>query len=123
MLWNSSSIGHPSGLPVSQSLTLLPLYTLATMRSLGFRPGMKRDDRTSAFLQFKTLPLAQVNQYIYMRSISNNTMLNPVSTHSWSNTFIRISTASTSSATSAASKILRTRRSSSLSRRDYRFAE
>ena len=30
------------------------------MRSLGFRPGMKPDDRTSAFLQFKTLPLAQV---------------------------------------------------------------
>ena len=58
------SIGHPSGLPVSQSLTLLPLYTLATMRSLGFRPGMKPDDRTSAFLQFKTLPLAQVG-YIH----------------------------------------------------------
>lgn len=60
-----ASIGHPSGLPVSQSLTLLPLYTLATMRSLGFRPGMKPDDRTSAFLQFKTLPLAQLIQYIY----------------------------------------------------------
>ena len=66
----SSSIGHPSGLPVSQSLTLLPLYTLATMRSLGFRPGMKPDDRTSAFLQFKTLPLAQVNRYITRSIIS-----------------------------------------------------
>jgi hypothetical protein len=55
------SIGHPTGLQVSQSQTLLPLYTLATMRSQGFRPGMKPDERTNAFLQFKTLPLAHVS--------------------------------------------------------------
>ena len=30
-----SSIGHPQGLLISQSLRLLPLYTLACMRAVG----------------------------------------------------------------------------------------
>ncbi len=60
-----SSIGSPTGLLMSQSLRLLPLYTLAAMRAAGFRSGQKLDDRSFCFSQFKTLPLSYLMQYIY----------------------------------------------------------
>lgn len=57
-----SSIGHPSGLLISQSLKLLPLYVLAAMRTAGFRPNQRLDERTFCYSQMKTLPLGHVSQ-------------------------------------------------------------
>ena len=55
-----SSMGPPSGLLISRSLALMPLYTLACMRSFGFRSGVKADERSHALNMFKTKPLGQV---------------------------------------------------------------
>ncbi|XP_059096851.1 protein transport protein Sec24A-like [Tigriopus californicus] len=60
-----SSMGHPTGLLMAQSLRLLPLYTLACMRSVAFRSGQKADDRSDCIARFKSLPLTQLLQFIY----------------------------------------------------------
>ena len=80
-----SSVGHPTGLLISQSLKLMPLYVLAAMRIVstennlcrsssqalifyffflqnGFRPNQRLDDRTFCFSQLKTLPLTYVSR-------------------------------------------------------------
>jgi len=56
-----SSIGNPQGLLLSYSLRLMPLLTLATMRTSGFRQGQKLDDRSYCLSQLKTLPLTHVS--------------------------------------------------------------
>ena len=50
----------PTGLLISASLRLMPLYVLASLRSAGFRNGVRADERSHYFSQFKTLPLTQV---------------------------------------------------------------
>eukprot|EP00095_Tigriopus_kingsejongensis_P001586 maker-scaffold831_size90909-snap-gene-0.16 protein:Tk01586 transcript:maker-scaffold831_size90909-snap-gene-0.16-mRNA-1 annotation:"protein transport protein sec24b-like" len=60
-----SSMGHPTGLLMAQSLKLLPLYTLACMRSVAFKSGQRADDRSDCLARFKSLPLTQLLQYIY----------------------------------------------------------
>lgn len=60
-----ASMSIPSGLLISQSLRLLPLYVLACLRSAGFRNGVRADDRSFCFSQFKTLPLTQLIQTVY----------------------------------------------------------
>ena len=51
----------PTGLLISASLRLMPLYVLASLRSAGFRNGVRADERSHYFSQFKTLPLTQVS--------------------------------------------------------------
>jgi len=43
----------------------MPLYVLASLRSAGFRNGVRADERSHYFSQFKTLPLTQLLQLIY----------------------------------------------------------
>ena len=55
-----ASMSIPTGLLISASLRLMPLYVLASLRSAGFRNGVRADERSHYFSQFKTLPLTQV---------------------------------------------------------------
>jgi len=54
-----------SGLLISQSLRLLPLFVLACLRSSGFRNNVRVDERSYCFSQFKTLPLTLLLQLVY----------------------------------------------------------
>merc|ERR1712088_720542 len=60
-----ASMSIPSGLLISQSLRLLPLFVLACLRSSGFRNNVRVDERSYCFSQFKTLPftLVIINMY------------------------------------------------------------
>jgi len=60
-----ASMSIPTGLLISASLRLMPLYVLASLRSAGFRNGVRADERSHYFSQFKTLPLTQLLQLIY----------------------------------------------------------
>ncbi|XP_040574935.1 protein transport protein Sec24B [Lepeophtheirus salmonis] len=60
-----SSISNRNGLPISNSLKLLPLYILALLKSDALKNDVPPDYRTYCFSQLKTLPLSQVTLMIY----------------------------------------------------------
>jgi len=60
-------ISQPGVLPCSTALKLIPLLTLALLKSPAFnhRPGLRLDDRTTALINMKCLPLSAMIQTIY----------------------------------------------------------
>merc|ERR1719273_2983157 len=59
------SMSIPNGLLMPTSLRLLPLFVLACLRSPGFRNGIRSDERSFTFAEFKSLPLHQLLLMIY----------------------------------------------------------